>query len=254
MWWDDKFNLKEHGDRYERLWWHLLSIDFPELEKFWVHHVVPLTNRIDDTIKADSPKKLFLREDNKIDKDVESLIMRSYSVFYYLARASVVVLTESHLFPEDAFFYLRAATENVEDFIGKLKGPLKTSLNLDLKDMPDWKAIEEEYPVNAIKDYGEAFSHYPRLGRRPHLEWEFIPKYSVLKKARFSWSYVQKLSKHDFENGRLYLQKFRVDLMKVLNPGWEKANKALDAHREGDVYLRLYRLDSKGKILSGQQY
>ncbi|HUB64847.1 MAG TPA: hypothetical protein VL996_10480, partial [Methylocella sp.] len=106
MGWDDQFNLIEDGDPYERLWWPLLKDHFSEWERFWKHHVVPLTNRIDEKIKPFDAKKRFLRRDDKINTDIEMMAMRSYSVFYYLARASTIILFEPHLFIEDAFFYL----------------------------------------------------------------------------------------------------------------------------------------------------
>ncbi|MGH6857147.1 MAG: hypothetical protein ACRECP_05755 [Methylocella sp.] len=250
MWWDKKFNLIEHGDRYESRWWPCLEHDFSEWGKFWVHHVVPLTNRIDVRLKEDDPKKLFLRQDNRINDNVEMLIMRNYSVFYYLARACVIDLNDPYLFPEDVFFYLRAATENAEKFIGKLRGPLTKELQLDLNVLPDWEKIKKDPTVEAIKEYRDAFSHYPRLGLRSTLGEGFIPNYSVLKRARYSWKYVQQLRPDCFEDGRLYLQKVRVDLMKVLNPIWKQVNKELDKRRTSEGYLQLYRLDLEGKILS----
>jgi hypothetical protein len=119
MWWDGRFSLMQNGDRYERLWWPLISNDFQEWEKFWIHHVVPLTNRIDDKVPDNDPQKLFLREDDNIDRRVEAMVMANYSVFYFLGRVSAILLAEPHLFPEDAFMLLQAVTENVKYFINK---------------------------------------------------------------------------------------------------------------------------------------
>jgi hypothetical protein len=150
-------------------------------------------------------------------------------------------------------FYLRAATENVQKFIEKLRRPFAKELQLDFNVLPDWNEIEEDPIIIAIKDYRESFSHYPRLGRRSAVDEGFIPKYSVLKRARNSWKYVQQLPPDCFENGRVYLQKVRVDLMKILNPLWKEVSMELDKHRTSEAYLRLYRLELKGKILSQQQ-
>jgi hypothetical protein len=99
MWWDTEFNLVEHGDRYERLWWPLLRNDFPEWEIFWIHHVVPLTCRIDDKIANSDPRKLFLRDDAKNDENVESMIMSNYSVFYYMARGDCNIISRNTSIP-----------------------------------------------------------------------------------------------------------------------------------------------------------
>jgi hypothetical protein len=49
-WWKDQFNLSEHGNSYEGLWWPLIREEFPEYESIWRGHVVATTNRIDSTM------------------------------------------------------------------------------------------------------------------------------------------------------------------------------------------------------------
>jgi hypothetical protein len=249
MQWDERFNLIEHGDRFERQWWPFLKNDFDKWEKFWLHHIIPLTNRIDDNIDDKEPSKLFLREDNKIDKHVESMMMANYSVFYYIARANEVVKLDSHGFPEDAFIFLQAATENARNFIGIIRKDLSPKLQLNLNDIPEWKHIEAKAPIDDIKRYRNAFIHSPRLGRSPLLQWECIPKASHIKRAARSWSYVQGLPLDCFVESRPYLQKLLIDLMRGLNPAWEQVRKALDSRRTSQAYRQLYRLDSQGRPL-----
>jgi hypothetical protein len=178
------------------------------------------------------------------------MVMANYSVFYYLARASVVILTEPHLFPEDAFIFLRVTTENAAQFLNSVR-TLADELPMDPSGLPDWNESDET--ISAIRRYRNAFSHAPRLGRNSHLDWEFIPVLSQLNRAEESWGYVQRLPSHCFEDGRIYLQKLRVDLMRVLDPIWKQTRDVLDAQRSSEAYLRLYRLDSSGKPLPRQQ-
>jgi hypothetical protein len=248
MWWDGKFSLIRDGDRYERLWWPLLEGHFPQWERFWLHHVVPLTNRIDRSIGAKDRRKQYLRDDPEIDSDAEAMVMANYSVFYYLGRASVIILTEPHLFAEDAFMLLRAATENVANFLTTV-GRLAPKLDIAPDALPSWPALQADETVSAIKAYREAFVHWPRLGRNPHMDWESVPRRRYLNRARSSWAYVQKLGPECFEDSREYLQKVRIELMQVLDPEWGRITAALDACRSGEAYLRCYRLRPSGEVL-----
>jgi hypothetical protein len=123
MWWDTKYNPTEHGDIFERQWWRLLEKDFDEWGIFWRHHVVPLTNRV-TTLPEGSQRWYFFRRDSKINHDIEFLAMANYSVFYYLARTSLVIGDDSQFFPEDAFMFLRAACENAVLFIKRFTEPV----------------------------------------------------------------------------------------------------------------------------------
>jgi len=262
MWWDDQFNLTQHGDAYERLWWPLLENHFPEWQQFWIHHIVPLTNRIDKSLKG-KPEELFLRRDELIDKDVERMVMAHYSVFYFLGRASVVILTEPHLFPEDAFIFLQTACENALTLLTNFTIQLGPKLGVEdkyLSPMSDRylslasgkTVLENQYPFKQIKAYRNAFIHHPRMGRNPHLPWEFIPKYKELGRSTSSWGYVQNLPEDGFENARDYLQKIRIDLLVKLNGVWKQVRVALDSVRKSDRYLRCYGLDARGNILNGK--
>jgi hypothetical protein len=115
--------------------------------------------------------------------------------------------------------------------------------------LPSWQTIEADATVSAIKAYREAFVHWPRIGRNPHIDWESVPRRRYLNRARSSWAYVQRLGPECFEDGREYLQKARIHLMQVLDPHWGRITAALDACRSGDAYRRLYRLKPPGEVL-----
>jgi len=249
MWWDKKFTLEHHGDLYERLWGHFLRRHFPEWERFWTHHIVPLTNRIDDQFAGTDRAKLFKRDDQKINPSVEHLMMRNYSVFYFLARSCAIVATEPHLFPEDAFIFLRAATENVSQFLNVFAGQLADRLGIDRDKVPKWENIKNTETAKTILAYRDAFVHSARLGRNPNLSSEFIPKTEHVAKAKNSWSYVQGLDEDQFIDSRRFLVELQRNLMKAINPVWQQITDLMDDCRTRETYLKLYRLekDPSGK-------
>jgi hypothetical protein len=250
MWWDAKFNPGEHGDVYERLWWHFIEDDFPEWGTFWSHHIVPLTNRIVDDFQGDAQAKLHIRSDPEIHKAVEELVMSNYSVFYYLARSCAVVTAEPHQFLEDAFIFLRAAAENAGIFLGTFKSQVAPAFGVDRDQVPEWETIRAGALHKEIVDYRDALVHRGRLGRNPKLPWEFIPKHSHLEKAQFSWRYVQELPEDQFVDGRKHLGTLQTNLMKVLNPFWKQITHLMDQRRSSNKYQKFYRLkkDTSGKL------
>jgi len=237
----DQSTLEQHGDSYERLWGHFLKDDFPEWERFWAHHVVPLTNRIDDG-KTSGQTKLFLRDDPQIHGGAEALMMANYSVFYFLARSCVIVASEPHLFPEDAFIFLQTATENVDGFLHAFRTRIVNRLNIDRNRVPALK-IKEAEVAKTIDKYRNAFVHHSRLGRNPNLAWEFIPTISHLHNSKFSWRYVQNLPQDQLIDSRKYLRSLQREFMKVINPVWKQITDLLDGQRTTKAYLEIYRLE-----------
>lgn len=154
MYWDD-FKLAQSGDSYERLWGHFLEDHFPEWERFWAHHVVPLTNRIDPDAE-NNLAKLFVRDDPLINNGLASLTRANYSVFYYLARSCAIVAAEPHLFVEDAFIFLRATTENVALFLEWFRDRVAKKLMIDAGKVPNWSSIKDTAVAQEILDYRDA--------------------------------------------------------------------------------------------------
>jgi hypothetical protein len=239
MRWDES-KLEEDGDPYERLWWRFLEEEFPEWERFWAHHAVPLTKRIEAKVKRKN--RMYFRDDPDIHKGVEELLMANYSVFYYLARSCVIVAAEPHLFPEDGFFFLQAALENTKRFLDAFATRLAPTLGISEDDVPQYARIEQTELAQQIEMYRNTFAHYPRLGRSPHLGWEFIPKPSHVGKAKLSWHHAQNLPVGEFVDSRKHLKKYQTDLMKMLNPAWMKITSLLDERRTSPEYLAMYRL------------
>lgn len=239
----DQFTMEQHGDSYERLWGHFFRDHFPEWERFWAHHIVPLTNRIDPTFEGNRHARLFIRDDPKINPGIEALMMANYSVFYYLARSCAIVASEPHLFPEDVFIFLRATTENISKFLDVFTNRLVLPLHIDKDKVPVWADIKNTEVAKTILEYRDAFVHSARLGRNPNLAFEFIPNHSNIAKAKHSWRYVQNLPEDQFVDSRLYLKELQINLMKVINPVWKQVTLLLDEQRTSEAYLKFYRLD-----------
>jgi len=83
MWWDERFRIAEHGDPYEREWWHLISEDLPAYGVSWQRHIVPFATRLDPEAST-----IMVRDD--LPDQLEQFAMAHYSVFYYLARATLL--------------------------------------------------------------------------------------------------------------------------------------------------------------------
>jgi hypothetical protein len=168
-------------------------------------------------------------------------MMANYSVFYYLAR-SCAATSEPHLFPEDAFILLRAATENIREFLHVLASRLAKPLGIQADKLPTYDQIEETQAAKDIFKYRNAFVHFARLGRNPNLAWDFIPNSSQVTAAKLSWRYVQKLPEDQFVESRLFLKELQRDLMKAINPVWKDIRLLFDERRESEIYLRFFRL------------
>lgn len=264
MWWQDKgYNLLQHGDRYERLWWPLLKNDFPEYERFWVSHIIPVTNRIDATIAQSGPKWTGFRDDPHISDDLEVMARAHYSSFYFLARANLLVTCEPHIYFEDAFSLLAAATENANRFVKVWQRGLTQDLNLTKSplygiDVLSWPAVK------GIDDYRNVLLHGPVLGRAHYLNSEFLPKREHLPKRDHGgrgrrskpdggWRALQKLAHADFVEGRCLLAGLKAELLRNLRSAWEVICEIADQASLKKEYRDLYDLDEQYCIRGGSE-
>ena len=81
------FTLANHGDNYERCYYHLfIATEFPSYEAFWQRFVVPLTNRpVDIHFKTAQQLNAIGKGDHEI-----CIAQLHYSVLRHLARAYVL--------------------------------------------------------------------------------------------------------------------------------------------------------------------
>lgn len=70
---DTDWNLVDHGDGIEQLWWPKLKDRFPRYEPFWIEYVRPLTYR---------PKGTFVRE--TVPQPLALLATANYGTFFHL--------------------------------------------------------------------------------------------------------------------------------------------------------------------------
>ena len=253
MWWKTKgYSLVEHGDRYERFWWPVLKNDFPEYERFWINHIIPLTNRINAEIPESDPRWIGFRDDPKVSDDLEAMARAHYSTFYFLARATLLVEYEPHIYFKDAFALLAAVTETAKRFVKVWRRGLTNDLKLSSPslpgiDVPSWPAVQD------IHLYRNAMLHHPVLGRAQYLNRELLPKVHFLPKTgsdRSSkptggWRALQRLPPTDFVEGRPLLTKLRAKLIKGLRDAWGVICEIADKASETKEYRDLYNLDEQ---------
>ena len=258
MWWKTKgYNLDEHGDRYERLWWPVLKNDFPEYERFWINHIVPLTNRINPEIPQTDPRWIGFRDDPKISDALEAMAAH-YSMFYFLARATLLIAYEPHIYFEDAFALLAAATENAERFVKVWLRGLTNDSKLSSRSL--WGIKDPLVPaVEDIHLYRNVLLHAPVLGRAHYLGAEFLPKKQFLpkvdlagrgerSKAEGSWRALQKLTDTDFIEGRALLTQLKAEVITGLRDVWGTICEFADKASEQKEYCELYNLDEQYHI------
>jgi hypothetical protein len=256
MWWKTKgYSLVEHGDRYERLWWPALKNDFPEYERFWINHVIPLTNRINPEIPPADPKWIGFRDDPEISDDLEAMARAHYSTFYFLARATLLIAYEPHIYFEDAFALLAGVAKNAKRFVGVWQRGLTNNLKLSSPSLPgidvlSWPAVQD------IHLYRNVLVHAPVLGRAQYLDAELLPKKQFLPKddhtergrkpkAGAGWRALQKLAHTDFVEGRALLTELKAELIKSLREAWGILCEIGDKASETKEYRDLYNLDEQ---------
>jgi hypothetical protein len=173
-----RFNLLTHGDRHEREFWPLLSVRFPSYETLWRRLVVPLTGRVDPKISPALPEWIRLR--SNVPRLYEQIAMAHYSVFYFAGRA-VMRLSEdrdeSICPPEDVFFLLNAAIENLKTFLERM---------IDFGKDLGHQIFEQSFsrfpkgfaPFEEIEAYRNALLHNAVMGRAVGVEKTFLPKWN----------------------------------------------------------------------------
>lgn len=255
VWWDGEFSLRDHGDNLEQLWWPLVSRDFPQYERFWKKHIVPLTNRIDPTFSRDSPDWVSFRTDPNIAAEIEEMAMSQYSTFYFISRSIALINYEPHLYMEDAFLLLDLAVKNAFAFLRIWREKLSVSLGLPETAFPQHCRLFDKPFAKEINNYRNVVSHAPKIGKAPKLSREFLPKVAYLAEAEKSWRYVQSLDDSCFEDGRKLLRRLLTALLRDLGDRWAHVENAIEQKRSGAEYRRLCNLDAndcipgKGRLL-----
>jgi hypothetical protein len=248
MWWDNKFNLRDDGDTLEQLWWPLVSRDFPQYERFWIKHIVPLTNRIDPTFSIEQQDWVSFRSDPKIAQEVEEMAMAQYSTFYFLSRSIAIINYEPHLYMEDAFLFLDLAIKKAFGFLSIWREELSVKLGIPQPSFPVHARLFDKPFAREIVEYRNVITHASKIGKALKLSRDFIPKRDHLPQAEKSWRYVQTLDDSCFEDGRKLLRRLLSTLVKELGDRWSVIERAVESQRDSVEYRLHFNLDANGCI------
>jgi hypothetical protein len=248
MWWDTKFNLKDDGDPLEQLWWPLVSRDFPQYERFWIKHIVPLTNRIDPGYSKAQPDWALFRSDPIIAEELEEMAMAQYSTFYFVCRSIAIINYEPHLYMEDAFIFLDLAIKNSYGFFRVWRDGLSVKLGLPKTSFPQHERWFEKPFAREVNEYRNVISHSPKIGKALRLSREFLPKQPYLGPSEKSWRYVQNLDDTCFEDGRKLLRRLLGTMVKELGDRWGVIERAIEPIRSTPDYRVHFNLDANDCI------
>lgn len=243
----ESFNLLEHGDRREQEWWVEISNAFPAYEVFWRRYIVPLTNRIDATIRLSENRDQWIRFRKDVPDNWAIVGMHHYSVFYFLARAHIKLSSPEYIFPEDVFSLLDACGDNARKFFIKilsiferLNGPT-LSLPTQKKDMcPEpniGKSEKERGCFVEVQCYRDVILHCPVLGRAEGVGREFLPRRETLADIKHSWRAAERLTFDQLVDSRELFNRLYKEACAFLEYHWGRIVSTLDQLRETDAFI-----------------
>lgn len=233
----ETFMLKDHGDRWEREWGHLIATDFPAYAVFWRRYIVPLTNRISATPSRSEREWTRLRPE--VSERLEQMTMAHYSVFYYLARAANRISASDPPFPEDVFALLDASGDNLRLFFGIMREILG-DLNQPSPVLPIQKP--EFGPFFEVQKYRDTILHNPVLGHAVDRGLTRLPRAEVLGKLKGSWRAVAQLGPDQFvDSGDLY-KRLLKEITGFLEEKWREIIGALDGVRDLEKFKKQWAL------------
>ena len=223
------FELSKHGDTHEREYWRHLSSRFPTYELLWRQFVVPLTYRVVPAVSIRDRVWIRLRADVKpMD---ERIAMAHYSVFYFTGRAFHRLREheeDSLKYPEDIFFLLVSAQENLKRFLKDVnelaKDQDRAFLTNEFNRFPKGVA-----PFEEIEAYRNAILHNAVLGRASDVTKTFLPRWtpgsdqSALNRAEKSWRKAEQLGSDDLIETRVLFDQLFEQLFLKLEEYWQKA-------------------------------
>jgi hypothetical protein len=244
----ESFNLKNHGDRRERLWGQVIQTEFPAYEVLWRRYIVPLTNRINPAI-LDTSEWIRLRPEVK---RLEWMTMCHYSVFYYLARARARMLDDTlPLFPEDVFTLLDTCRDNVGHFfesVRKIFGdfgrpaprlPTQEPLLCSREDRV--KPELERGGFVMAKAYRDVMIHNPVLGRTIDKTAEALPHWTVLERVKCSWRAAESLKPGDWISCHDLFEALYLDITRFLQDEWQSIIDAMENLRNNPQHAAKFK-------------
>lgn len=229
-----KFNLLEHGDVYEKMWWSSLANDFPEYEEFWRWNVVPLTNRI--VLPYGHPEWIYFREG--VPPRFRRVAMAHYSVFYFMARSMHQSRREDGLeFVEDNYYHLDSCVDNVEWFF-EWSCKLFRDFGVPERGIPQQMPGEaSDTEVGAIRQYRNAFIHHPVLLRRVSEKGVELPARRALVRVLEDWEEGRRFEPDEWVEAKVLLAELRAGLLEFVRPLWKIIGDRMGNVRNAKKYL-----------------
>ena len=238
----EKYSLYLHGDGYERRWWDLLSNDFPEYEIFWRAILVPLTNRVDQTILISDQRWIGFRLG--IPEQLQRLAMTHYSVFYYIARATECMNRPEGVFVEDVLFLLDSCADNVKAFFGVAKqilGDFNCKRNFLPRQFPP--SDDNAKTFSHISHYRDIVLHNPVLGRIVRDGVENLPKERQLEGVKDSWAKAWRLAEAKLIKKQELLSRLRSGLIAYIRVKLATLTAEMAQVRNTEKFRKVAHLD-----------
>jgi hypothetical protein len=157
-----QFNYKKNGDTYEINFGHTVVDVFSNSELYWQLFVIPMTNRIDNSIVID---KIGARK--SISIDIYELSRLNYSVFINLVFAKQCISNKQISFFENFYTHIGTVCDLAEEFVTQLYfiklicEQRETEILQKLSKTEFLEIAEEWYD----KYYSSAYEHYLSKGK-----------------------------------------------------------------------------------------
>jgi hypothetical protein len=200
------YTLQKDGDIFEQHYWNaFLEADFPNYEKYWAKHIVPLTKRPDNVHFKPSQQ---LRGEGYTADDICKAQLH-YTTFRHLVRTFEILNTlkskdpqaiiDTDILAEGLFhiaaaqdvafeFLQRGATPNQFDPWAPKKSESVTNQAASQEASKKWK-IDNDFPLQDIRDYRNHLTHgrmspsiqslhkvlLPKIGKEiDYLDWRLV--------------------------------------------------------------------------------
>lgn len=158
-----------NGEDNERLHGHLLAELFPNSEKFWKQFIVPLTNRIDQTI-TNPQNSIHPREGTS--NELHDIGSFHYSIFYNFLLADLAIKTRHPSYFESFYTHLGSICDSAEEFLMEI-----FFLNLECTNTQSEvleKLSKESFITLAEEwydsNYENVYEHYLSKGKPPPMK------------------------------------------------------------------------------------
>jgi hypothetical protein len=239
----DNLTLRSHGDVREQDLWPIVGTALSQYEAFWRALIVLQSNRIEPSIPFGTPEWVLARP--MMPRVYEKLAMHNYSLFYFTARARQAIYDDhqrlasgKYPHPEIAFFLLQAAVENSE----KLR---KVARDI-LRDLGMQRKFPKPGPLRykTIRDYRDAFTHDPLLGRRISNGRELLPPEASLREEgkMLLWRDIARIPETEMKDELKLEEQLWQRLTTFLQEQWKCLTEAFVQARQCDKFLEALAL------------